>query len=114
MLYREPKDRGRLVSRRWRAGFRRVEKYAPFLVQYESGRLRLRDGNHRYAALGSLHMGECWIIGVVRESGGVPGTTRQGVSGCRAGSERSTRIAAPSVCGRSRAGRESGTGKHST
>ena len=45
-----------------RAGFRRVEKYAPFLVQYESGRLRLRDGNHRYAALGSLHMGECWII----------------------------------------------------
>ena len=62
MPYCEPADRweARIVA--LQAEYRGVEHHAPLLVQYESGRLRIRDGNHRYAALESLHMGECWII----------------------------------------------------
>ena len=62
MPYREPMDRWVARVAALAAEFRGVEAYAPLLVQYEAGRLRIRDGNHRYAALQSLHVGACWII----------------------------------------------------
>ena len=62
MPYREPMDRWVARLAALAAGFRDVETYARLLVQYEAGRLRIRDGNHRYAALQSLHVGACWII----------------------------------------------------
>jgi len=60
--YREPADRWEARVVALQAAYRGVEQHAPLLVQYESGRLRVRDGNHRYAALESLHVGACWII----------------------------------------------------
>jgi hypothetical protein len=62
MPYREPQDGWAARILALEAEFRSVEQYAPLLVQYDAGRLRIRDGNHRYAALESLHVGECWII----------------------------------------------------
>ena len=62
MTHPEPWDGWEARVLALQAEFRSVEQYAPLLVQYEAGRLRIRDGNHRYAALESLHVGECWII----------------------------------------------------
>ena len=62
MPYREPADRwdARVAALRAESGG--VEHYPPLLVQYESGRLLIRDGNHRYAALEALRVEWCWII----------------------------------------------------
>ena len=62
MQYWEPADGWVARVATLRDGFRGVEHYPPLLVQYESGKLWIRDGNHRYAALESLRVGTCWII----------------------------------------------------
>jgi hypothetical protein len=44
------------------AGFRSLEDFPPLIVQYESGRLLIRDGNHRHGAFEALGLGRCWAI----------------------------------------------------
>ena len=45
-----------------RSSFTGVEDHAPLIVQYERGRLRIRDGNHRHAAMVSLSIESCPVI----------------------------------------------------
>lgn len=39
-----------------------IEDWPPLIVEYVNGRLLIRDGNHRFAALERLGENECWII----------------------------------------------------
>jgi hypothetical protein len=62
MPFREPVDRWLARVDALVACHDGVETQPPLIVQYESGRLRIRDGNHRYAALGTLGFDRCWAI----------------------------------------------------
>lgn len=44
------------------ADFESVEMFSPLIVQYESGRLLIRDGNHRHGAYEALGLERCWIV----------------------------------------------------
>ena len=44
------------------ASFESVERFPPLLVQYEAGRLLIRDGSHRFGAFEKLACQSCWVI----------------------------------------------------